>query len=225
MHIDVSHLIQSGGLIAICLIVFAESGLMVGFFLPGDTLLLAAGLFAAQGHFPIELTIIAIAVSALAGDNAGYTIGRAMGRRLFKKKDGILFRQEYVERAERFYEKYGAKTMLIAHFVPIVRSFAPLIAGVAKMPRRNFVLFDTIGVLLWSCIITLLGYWFGSKIPNMDKYILPIVGLVMVVSFGPMVWHLFGDKTARNRFFAAIKRTFTHKQPSLDDAGDLSKKT
>jgi membrane-associated protein len=120
MHFDVTQLIQSGGLIAIALIIFLESGLMVGFLFPGDTLLLSAGVFAAQGQFPIEVTIAVIAVAAILGDNTGYTIGKVMGKRLFRKKDGIVFRQEYVERAEHFYEKYGAKTMLITHFVPIV---------------------------------------------------------------------------------------------------------
>jgi membrane-associated protein len=208
MHFDVTHLIESGGLIAITLIVFAESGLMVGFFLPGDTLLLSAGLLAAQGHFSIEIAVAAIVVAAIAGDNAGYTIGRAMGPRLFRKKDGIIFRQEYVQRAERFYEKHGAKTMLIAHYIPIVRSFAPLVAGVAKMPRGQFVFYDTIGVLSWGVVVTLLGYWFGSRIPNLDKYILPVVGLVMIISFGPMVWHLVGDKTARARLSAKLRSMF-----------------
>ncbi len=206
MHIDVTHLIEAGGLIAIVAIVFAESGLMVGFFLPGDTLLLTAGLFAAQGHFSVAVAIAAISLAAIAGDNTGYMIGRIMGKRLFHKKDGILFRQEYVERTERFYEKYGAKTMLIAHFIPIVRSFAPLVAGVGKMPRGKFIFFDAIGDTIWAAGVTLLGYWFGSKIPNMDKYIMYAVVAVMILSFGPILWHLFSDPTARQRLFAAIRR-------------------
>jgi membrane-associated protein len=208
MHFDVTQLIQSGGLIAIALIIFLESGLMVGFLFPGDTLLLSAGVFAAQGQFPIEVTIAVIAVAAILGDNTGYTIGKVMGKRLFRKKDGIVFRQEYVERAEQFYEKYGAKTMLITHFVPIVRSFAPLVAGVGKMSRFKFFIYDFIGVVVWSVVVTLLGYWFGSKIPNIDHYIMPVVGLAVLISFGPVVWHVFGDKTARERLFASVKRGF-----------------
>jgi len=208
MHFDVTQLIQSGGLIAIALIIFLESGLMVGFLFPGDTLLLSAGVFAAQGQFPIEVTIAVIAVAAILGDNTGYTIGKVMGKRLFRKKDGIVFRQEYVERAEQFYEKYGAKTMLITHFVPIVRSFAPLVAGVGKMSRIKFFIYDFIGVVVWSVLVTLLGYWFGSKIPNIDHYIMPVVGLAVLISFGPIVWHVFGDKTARERLLASIKRGF-----------------
>ena len=203
---DVHQIIVSGGILAIAVIVFAESGMMLGFFLPGDTLLLAAGVFAAQGKLSIGLTIAAISVAAILGDNTGYAIGRAMGPRLFKKKDGILFRHEYVERTEKFYEKYGAKTMLLSHFIPIVRSFAPFVAGVGKMNRGKFFMFDAIGDIVWAALITLLGYWFGSRIPNIDSYVLPTVLVVMVLSFAPVVWHLFGDPVARQRLFAKLRR-------------------
>lgn len=217
MHLDVTQLIQSGGLIAIALIIFLESGLMVGFLFPGDTLLLSAGVFAAQGQFPVEIAIAVIAVAAILGDNTGYTLGRVMGKRLFRKKDGIVFRQEYVERAEKFYEKYGAKTMLITHFVPIVRSFAPLVAGVGKMSRVKFFVYDLVGVLIWSVLVTLLGYWFGSKIPNIDHYIMPVVGLAVLASFGPVVWHVLGDKTARERLIASIKRGFRKRKQESEE--------
>jgi membrane-associated protein len=123
---------------------------MVGFFLPGDTLLLSAGILAAQGKLSLSLTMAVIAFAAILGDNTGYSLGRAMGPRLFRKKDGILFRHEYVARAEKFYEKYGSKTMLLSHFIPVVRSFAPLVAGV--------------GDIVWAVATTLVGYWFGSRI-------------------------------------------------------------
>lgn len=205
---NVSNLIQTGGLLAIATIVFAESGMMLGFFLPGDTLLLSAGVFAAQGKLPggVVVAIAVIGLAAVLGDNTGYTIGRVMGPRLFRKKDGILFRHAYVARAEKFYERFGSKTMLLAHFVPIVRSFAPLVAGVGKMPRSRFILFDAIGDLAWAALVTLLGYWFGSKIPNIDHYIMPTIAVVVVISFGPMLWHLFGDKTARTRLLAKFRR-------------------
>ena len=205
---NVSDLIQTGGLLAIAAVIFAESGMMLGFFLPGDTLLLSAGVFAAQGKLPggVGLAIVVIGLAAILGDNTGYTIGKTMGPRLFRKKDGILFRHEYVERAEKFYERFGSKTMLLAHFVPIVRSFAPLVAGVGKMPRGKFFFFDAIGDIVWASLVTLLGYWFGSKIPNIDHYIMPTIGVVVVVSFGPMLWHLFGDKKARTRIMAKLRR-------------------
>ncbi len=205
---NVHDIIQSGGLLLISLIIFAESGMLVGFFLPGDTLLLSAGVFAAQGKLPggIGLTIAVIALAAILGDNTGYTIGKFSGPRFFRKKDGILFRQEYVRRAELFYEKYGAKTMLLAHFLPIVRTFVPIVAGIAKMPRLQFFIFDAIGDTAWAIGVTLLGYWFGSRIPNIDHYILPVFVIVTVLCFAPMLWHILGDRTTRKRLFRAITR-------------------
>ncbi len=216
MHIDVTGLIQSGGLLMIALIIYAESGMMVGFFLPGDTLLLSAGVLAAQGQFPIEITIAAIALAAVLGDNTGYLLGRTMGRRLFKKKDGIIFRQEYVQRAEKFYEKHGAKTLLIAHYVPIVRSFAPLVAGVGKMNRAQFFMYDLIGASSWAIIVTLLGYWFGSRIPNLDSYIMPVVLVVMIISFGPMAWHIIHDKRIRDNLRARIAALLRREAKEID---------
>ena len=203
---NVDHLLQSGGLLAIAAIIYSESGLLVGFLMPGDTLLIAAGIFAAEGKLPLALTIAVVSLAAILGDNTGYTIGRLLGPRIFKKKDGIVFRQEYIQRAEEFYERFGSKTMLLSHFIPFVRSFAPMIAGAAKMPRPSFFFFDAIGDIVWAVLVTLLGYWFGSRIPNLDHYILPTIGIVIVVSFGPVLWHIFGDKKTRARIFAAIKK-------------------
>lgn len=202
---NVDSIIQSGGLAAIMAIIFAESGMLVGFFLPGDTLLLAAGVFAAQGKLPIALTIVLIAVAAILGDNTGYHIGRLTGKRIFRKKDGILFRHEYIEKAEKVYEKYGGKIMLLAHFLPIVRTFAPLVAGVAHMPRWKFFIFDAIGDIVWAAAVTLLGYWLGSKIPNLDHYILPTVLIVCCITLGPMLWHIVGDRETRTRLLARLR--------------------
>jgi membrane-associated protein len=187
---DVAHIIQTGGLLLIAAIIFAESGMFVGFFFPGDTLLLTAGVFAAQGKLPLELTILVIAAAAIAGDNTGYHIGRSLGHRLFTKKDGLLFRKEYVDRAEKFYERWGSRTMLIAHFVPVVRTFVPPVAGVARMNYKQFVLFDAIGDTAWAVIVTMIGYWFGQKIPNIDHYIIGAVVAVMVITLGPTLYHL-----------------------------------
>ncbi|GAC1500572.1 MAG: VTT domain-containing protein [Candidatus Saccharimonadales bacterium] len=187
---SVDHIIQVGGLVLIAAIIFGESGMFIGFFFPGDTLLLSAGIFAAQGKLPLALTILVVAVAAIVGDNVGYHIGKRYGRRLFSKPDGIVFRQEYVKRAETFYGKHGSKTMLIAHFVPVIRTFAPAVAGVARMNYKQFVIFDAIGDIAWAVIVTLIGYWFGSKIPNIDHYILLAVGGVMVITLGPSLYHL-----------------------------------
>jgi membrane-associated protein len=185
---DVSHLIQAGGLVLIAAIIFGESGMFIGFFFPGDTLLLTAGVFAAQGHLELGTTILVIALAAIAGDNVGYHIGKRYGRGLFSKPDGLIFRQEYVQRAEAFYERFGARMMLIAHFVPVVRTFAPPVAGVGRMPYKKFFIYDAIGDTAWAITVTLVGYWFGSKIPHVDRYILAFVGLVMILTLGPALY-------------------------------------
>jgi membrane-associated protein len=187
---DVSQLIQAGGLLLIGIIIFGESGMFVGFFFPGDTLLLTAGVFAAQGKLFLPSVILVVALAAIAGDNVGYHIGRRYGRRLFKKPDGLIFRQEYVQRSEKFYERWGSRTMLIAHFIPIVRTFVPPVAGVAKMSYPKFVIFDAIGDIAWAAIVTLVGYWFGTKIPNLDHYIVLAVIAVVAVTLGPTFYHL-----------------------------------
>lgn len=187
---DVSEIIRAGGLLLIAAIIFAESGMFVGFFFPGDTLLLTAGVFAAQGNLSLFWAIVVIALAAIAGDNTGYHIGKRYGRRLFRKKDGLLFRQEYVRRAERFYERFGSRTMLFAHFVPVVRTFVSPVAGVAHMDYRKFFIYDAIGDIFWAASVTLIGYWFGTKIPNIDNYIVLAVVLVMLITLGPTVYHV-----------------------------------
>lgn len=189
--------IASGGILLIAFIVFAESGLLVGFFLPGDTLLIAAGVLASQGALSIETTIAAIVIAAIVGDNVGYTIGQYSGKKLFHKKDGILFRHEYVERAQGFYEKHGGKTIIMARFVPIVRTFAPVVAGVGKMPRGKFFAYNVVGALIWGVGVTLLGYWLGGKFPEIGHYLEYVVIFVVVASFFPAVYHIAKDPRSR----------------------------
>lgn len=191
---NVEHIIQSGGLLLIGLIVFAESGLLIGFFLPGDTLLFAAGFFAAQGKLSLFWLLAVLIIAAIVGDNVGYTIGKHTGKRIFKKKDGILFRQEYIERAEEFYESHGGKTIILARFIPIVRTFAPVVAGVGNMERRKFMFYNIIGAVTWCVSVTLLGYWLGSKIPSIDKYILPVILVATIFTFTPPLIHVWRDR-------------------------------
>ena len=204
---DVNHIIQAGGLLLIAAIIFGESGMMIGFFFPGDTLLLSAGLLAASGKLSLLYTIIVIAIAAILGDNVGYQIGRSLGPRLFRKPDSVVFRKEYIDRAEAFYEKYGSKTMLLAHFVPIVRAFAPVTAGAGKMPRKLFMFFDAIGDIAWTILLTLFGYFIGSKIPNIDKYIEPVLVLVIIVLLAPTLYHILKDPKIRG----AIRGKFSRK--------------
>jgi membrane-associated protein len=192
-----TELIQNGGVLLVGLVIFAESGMFVGFFFPGDTLLLTGGILAAQGKLSLLFLIITVIIAAIAGDNTGYQIGFSLGRRLFAKEDGIFFRKRYIEESEKFYERYGSKTMMLAHFIPIIRTFAPIVAGAGKMHRIRFVIFDAIGDTVWAIIVTLLGYWFGSRIPNIDHYILPTVAAVVILSFGPVIYHVVRALLAR----------------------------
>jgi membrane-associated protein len=210
---DTSTIIQSGGLLVIALIIFAESGMLIGFFFPGDTLLFSAGIFAAQGTLPLIPTILIIAAAAIAGDNIGYQIGRSFGRRLFRKKDGIIFRHDHIMRAEQFYETYGAKTMLVAHFVPVVRTFAPVVAGAAHMDRAKFAIFDAIGDITWTCVLVLGGYWLGSKIPGIEHYVEPVLLLVIAATLLPTIYHALKDPKIRN----AIKAKFGKRASDKSD--------
>lgn len=197
LGINVEQWIQSGGLLLVGLIVFAESGLLVGFFLPGDTLLFSAGFFASQGHLPIAGLLAIIVLAAVIGDNVGYEIGKRTGHRIFTKKDGVLFRHEYIARAEKFYERHGGKTITLARFVPIVRTFAPIVAGVGHMDRKKFIFYNIAGAFIWGVGVTLLGYFLGSKIPNVEKYLLPAVGVATLLTFGPPLIHLLKDSKIR----------------------------
>ena len=196
---DVNGIIESGGLLLIGAIVFAESGLLVGFFLPGDTLLFAAGFFAAQGKLWLPSLLVVLIVCAIAGNEVGYEIGKRTGKRIFRKRDGLLFREEYVEKSEQFYEKHGGKTIILARFVPIVRTFSAVVAGVGSMPRLKFTTYNVIGAMLWCTSITLLGYWLGSKIPNVEKYLLPAVLVATLFTFSPTIYHVLKDPKIRNK--------------------------
>jgi membrane-associated protein len=209
-------------LIILGTIVFAESGLLIGFFLPGDTLLFTAGFLAAQGVLPLAAVLLVIFVAAVIGDNVGYTIGQKLGPRLFKKKSGFVFRQEYVQRAETFYEKHGGKTIILARFVPIVRTFAPMVAGVGKMSRRRFIVFNVVGAALWTGLVVMLGYWLGSLVdPHlMERFLLLAIALVMLISFGPAVYHVVRDKRLRDFLARRWRAIFRKRQPFGDKPTD-----
>lgn len=202
---DVNHIIQSGGLLIIMLIVFAESGMLVGFFLPGDTLLFSAGILAAGGALPLWWTIGVIAFAAIAGDNVGYQIGKSLGPRLFKK-DSVVFRHDYIMRAEAFYEKHGSKTMLLAHFVPMVRTFVPVTAGAGKMNRRQYIIYDAIGCSAWAASTTLIGYYLGTRVPGIEKYMEPVLLAIIFIFLTPTIIHLLRDPKIRSLIRQKISR-------------------
>ncbi len=196
---NVNEIIQSGGIWLIGLFLFSEVGLFLGFFLPGDTLLIAGGIYAMQGKLNLISVIVVALIAAILGDSTAYLIGRKIGRRLFTKKDSVLFDAKHVKRAEDFYQKYGSKAVLIAHFIPVIRTFNPLVGGVAEMPYSKFLLYDAIGDSAWAIIVTLIGYYIGSRIPHIDHYILGVVGLVVVVSLAPTIYHFVIKRYLKTR--------------------------
>jgi len=202
---DIETLIASGGILLIAGIVFAESGLLIGFFLPGDTLLFGAGLAASQGTISLPWLLVAVIIAAIVGDNVGYSIGRRAGPRIFKRKDGILFRQEYLQKSEEFYEKHGGKTIILARFTPIVRTFAPVVAGAGKMTRKRFMMFNVLGAFIWGGLMPLLGYSVGGKIPHLDKYIEIVIIGVMVASIVLAFAHIMKDPKTRTMIANSIK--------------------
>lgn len=188
------NLIKTVGYLGIFGIVFAESGLFFGFFLPGDSLLFTAGFLASQGFFDIYILILIIFVGAVLGVNVGYAFGKKVGPRIFTKEKSLFFSKENLLKAEAYYEKYGAMTIVLARFIPFVRTFAPIVAGVAKMDYKIFLIYNIVGGLLWSIIITGAGYFLGRIIPNVDKYLLPIVLVIIIVSILPSAYHLIKSK-------------------------------
>jgi membrane-associated protein len=185
------------GELALLAIVFAETGLLIGFFLPGDSLLFTAGVLAGQGKLDLSLVLTAAFIGAFVGGEVGYMIGKHLGPRLFSREESRVFKQEYVERTKEFFERHGPKTIVLARFVPIVRTATPVMAGVGSMPRRIFTAYNLVGALLWGIGVTLLGYALGDAIgDNIDTYILPLIAIVILVSFLPVLIEL---RKARNR--------------------------
>ncbi|MYS20603.1 membrane-associated protein [Streptomyces sp. DvalAA-14] len=185
--LDPDHLINTYGLWGVLLIVFAESGLLIGFFLPGDSLLFTTGLLVASGtlHQPLALVAAAIAVAAVAGEQVGYLFGRKVGPSLFGRPDSRLFKMENIEKAHAFFEHHGPKAIVMACFVPVVRTFTPIVAGVSRMNYRTFVTFNVMGGTMWGAGVTLLGYWLG-QIAFVRKNIEAMLVLVVLISVVPL---------------------------------------
>jgi membrane-associated protein len=182
---DVKGLIEWGGIFLVASIIFAETGLFLGFFLPGDSLLVTAGIFAKTGQLSIAWLLTTAAAAAILGDQVGYAIGLKAGHALFKREDSLFFKRKHLLRAHDFYEKYGAKTIVIARFVPIVRTFAPAVAGAVEMSYKRFVSYNIIGGVLWVIGMAGGGYWLASIIPHVDKKIHLIIVAVIILSLLP----------------------------------------
>jgi membrane-associated protein len=192
--LDPLTIIKTLGLIGVVVIVFAESGLFFGFFLPGDSLLFTAGFLASQDLISIWGLLILCFVAAVVGDSVGYMFGRKTGPMIFNKEDSIFFKRKHVEKARIFYEKYGKKTIVMARFVPIVRTFAPIVAGVAQMDYKIFISYNIIGGFVWTWGMLGLGYILGNVIPNAEKYLTPIILIIIFVSFIPAIVEYYKSK-------------------------------
>src|SRR5271154_1538437 len=184
---DVRALVALGGMVMVCLIVFVETGLFVGFFLPGDSLLVTAGIFAAAGVIPLHSLLLPVMACAIVGDQLGYWIGRSAGPALYKREDSLLFRRSHLVRAHAFYEKYGGRAVILARFVPIVRTFCPPVAGAAQMKYSTYLVYDIFGGAVWISSMLLGGYVAGSKIPNIGKYLHLIIGTIILLSILPPI--------------------------------------
>jgi membrane-associated protein len=190
--ISLPELITIIGLAGVCFIVFAETGLLLGFFLPGDSLLFVAGVLASQDIFSLPTLLLAVSVSALLGNFVGYEFGFRVGEKLFTREDSFFFKKKHAESARNFYDENGGKTIFLARFIPIVRTFAPIVAGVAKMNRRSFYAFSIVGGFVWVFGLILAGYFLGNAI-DVDKYLLPIIVGIVFVSFLPVAHKYWVD--------------------------------
>jgi len=194
---NVPELIRIVGQYGIPLIIFAETGLLAGFFLPGDSLLITAGLFAARGDLNLSLLIVTLIPAAILGNATGYLIGKRAGKTLYNRRDSLLFRREHLQMTHEYYERHGGKTIIIAQFAPILRTFAPVVAGVAEMGYRNFATYNVVGAVLWITSMTVGGYLLGNAIPGIDKRIDVLVMVVIAVSLLPALIGWLRSRTKR----------------------------
>ena len=187
-------LIQFVGYPGLFAAVFLESGVFFGFFLPGASMLFTAGILASQGLFNVWILIPLLTAAAILGDNAGYWFGAKVGFRLFLRPDSRFFHHEHLERAKVFYERHGFLAIVLARFVPIVRTFTPIVAGIVRMQYRSFVLYNIVGALVWGSGVTFIGFYLGQKVPAVEKYLTPIILLIIVVTCIPLVREYFRKK-------------------------------
>ncbi len=202
---DLISLIKTLGYIGVFSVIFAESGLLIGFFLPGDSLLFTAGFLASQGVLNIWALCIGTFVAAVLGDNVGYWFGKKVGPQIFSRPESIFFNPQNVQKTNEFFEKHGKKSIILARFIPIVRTFTPILAGVGVMHYSTFFLFNIIGGALWAIGVTLLGFFLGNVIPNVDHYLLPIIIGIIFVSLLPTFIHILKDKHTRDQLWAKGK--------------------
>lgn len=234
-------LIRTAGYLGMFAIIFAESGLLIGFFLPGDSLLFTAGFLASSAgsavlaelskgsnsaplSFSLPVLLVGFFLCAVIGDNVGYAFGRRVGKRLFQREDNIFFHKKNIVRAQEFYEKHGGKTIILARFIPVVRTFAPIVAGIGEMHYRAFLMFNLVGGLLWAIGVTLAGYFLGDallstfhiKPDEVDKILLPIIFIILVISVLPVFLHIWRDEEMRNGILSKVGLAKKKKNPAIE---------
>lgn len=187
LHLDLAKIIETIGLVGLFVIIFTETGLFFGFFLPGDSLLFTAGFLASRDIFNLPVLILICFLAAILGNFVGYEFGKRVGRRFFNRDDSIWFHKDHLLRAERFYHEHGKKTIVIARFLPVIRVFAPIVAGLGHMKYQTFVFYNIVGGALWTIGLTTSGFFLGNLVPDIDKYLLPIVGGIIIISFLPTI--------------------------------------
>jgi membrane-associated protein len=203
-HFDLTNLLETVGYLGLFAIIFAETGLLVGFFLPGDSLLFTAGFLASQDYFSIWLLVPICFVAAVTGDAVGYAFGHRVGRALFRRPESRIFKPKHLQRAEEFFARHGGKAVVLARFLPVVRTFVPIVAGVGAMRYPRFALFNVLGGVLWAIGLPLAGYFLGSAIPSVDRYLLPIIALIIIASIAPTVIHVWRESGEEIK--AAVRR-------------------
>jgi membrane-associated protein len=195
---DVESLVRVGGLVGLTAIVFAETGLLIGFFLPGDSLLVTAGLFAARGDLEVVPMIIVLSIAAIVGDTVGYNIGARAGPKLFTRPDSLLFNRKHLVTTKEFYERHGPFTIVIARFIPILRTFAPVVAGVGTMEYTRFIVYNVAGGIGWVVTTVLGGYFLGQMVPNIHDHIHKVIAVVIVLSLLPAIIKVAKEKLKRS---------------------------
>jgi len=196
---NLPELVQWAGLFGLAAIIFSETGLLIGVFLPGDSLLVTAGLLAARGYLNVYALAPVLTVAAICGNSAGYSIGRATGPRIFNRENSLFFNKKHAIRAHEFYAKYGRKTIVLAQFMPIIRTFAPVVAGIGGMKFRTFITFNIMGAILWIWSMVAIGYFLGSYIPGIDQHIEIVVAIVVFISLLPGLISWYRGKRASRR--------------------------
>lgn len=216
LGIDLITFIKTAGYLGLFAVIFAESGLFIGFFLPGDSLLFTAGFLASQGFLNIWILLALTFTGAVLGDNFGYTFGRKIGPKIFYAEDGpafgkkklrsLFFHKDHILRAKNFYEKHGGKALILARFLPVVRTFTPILAGVGRMEYKSFFFYNFAGGIIWALGLTGLGFFLGSVIPNIDRYLMPIILVIILGSILPTIFHILRNKSHREEIIKIFKR-------------------